>query len=735
MSEEVKKEKGWSESIQHSLLKILEDIEREDEYIRQRMLRECKQNELYWHGFQYIFWDERISDFRIPTHDVMEQVASREEVKFIYDYVVNIFKAHGLSIIAALSAEIPGVPFSPMDADSAQDTIAARKAESLGKIIQKYNKSKLLFYHALFTLYTNHFVAAYNCYERDEELGTVEIPKFEKRKEKITPDAYNCQECDFSSEQELVSCPECSGELKFEEGETATIPTKVGMEEIERGMERIKIKGTLNVKISTYAADQAACGYLIDYSDQHFAWLRREYKNIDRDKLSVSSTDNFERIARMPSIGRLYSDSYLQSLLTLKRVWLRPWMYDILDKKEAAELNKEFPKGVYFAVVDSGSSVFAEARAEKLDDHWSITKGDLSRAVHGDPLGKPLIPLQDLENMVANLLTESLEHSVPATFADPDILDFETYSKQEVLPGAIYPAKASLVNPNRRMEDYFFTLKTSTLPKEGVDFDRIIETKAQFVVGAFPSIFGGPQIQGSKTLGEYQESRQYALQRLSIPYQLLFFWWSDVIYKSVKDYIRNMIVDEKHTVTVQDGKFESVSLLMDTFTLGHFSLLIPESAVDLPISFSQKRATMQQIIQLNSDVLNQFLFSPENRKVTLRFLGMEELSDLDSNQTMKQLMEIEELLKSESIISEETGEEVSSVSIETEVDDAEIHLRVIKTFASSPSGQEHKKQNPGGYKNLLLHGREHKLYLEQEMMKQLAMQNQPVGEPENANNI
>src|SRR5947207_7301285 len=103
--------KEVSESNQQSLIEILKNIEEEDSYIRQRMSRECKQNELYWHGFQYIFWDERVQDFRIPTHDVMEQVSSREEVKFIYDYVVNIFKAHGLSIIAALSSEIPGVPF------------------------------------------------------------------------------------------------------------------------------------------------------------------------------------------------------------------------------------------------------------------------------------------------------------------------------------------------------------------------------------------------------------------------------------------------------------------------------------------------------------------------------------------------------------------------------------------------------------------------------------------------
>lgn len=711
-----------SETCQKALLHILEEIEKEDDYIRQRLLREAKQNELYWHQFQYLFWDERVQDYRIPTQDVIEQFSSREEIKFIYDYVVNIFKAHGLSIIAALSAEIPGVPFSPMNAESAEDKEAAQQAEELGKIIQRSNRAKLIFYHALFTLYTNHYVVAYNCFKRNKDKygGVIEIPKFEKKKSK-GPDSYSCpgEDCDFESEEKLQECPHCGGPLDYKEGEEIENLEKVGVDEVERGMEEITIKGTLNWKIPLYASNQDACGYAIEYCDAHYAWLRKNFPSINREKLTNrGATDNFEKIARMPSTGGMYSDSYTQSLLTLKRVWLRPWMYDLLnDENEIKELNEKYPSGVYFAAVDCGSMEFAEGRPEMLDDHITITKGDLSRTIHGDPLGKPLIPLQDLENMVANLLTESLEHSVPSTFADPEILDFEVYSKQEVLPGMVYPSKTSLTNPNRTMEDYFYTMKTSTLPKEGVDFDRIVESKAQFVVGAFPSIFGGPQTQGSKTLGEYQESRGYALQRLSIPYQLLFFWWADVIYKCVKDYIKNMVADEKHTIQITDKKFDTVELLKDSFAEGRFELLIPEAATDLPVSYSQKRTTLQQMVQLNSDILNEFLFSPENRAITLRYLGLEELTDLDGNETMKQLVEIEQLLKEEPIIGPD-GMEAPSVPVEMDIDDPEIHLRVIKSFAAGRSGRWHKKNNPNGYKNMLLHGKAHKMLMMQEMMMQ-----------------
>jgi len=42
----------YSESIQKSLLQILKEAEKEDEYVYQRLIREAKLHELYWNGFQ-----------------------------------------------------------------------------------------------------------------------------------------------------------------------------------------------------------------------------------------------------------------------------------------------------------------------------------------------------------------------------------------------------------------------------------------------------------------------------------------------------------------------------------------------------------------------------------------------------------------------------------------------------------------------------------------------------------
>lgn len=705
--------KDIKESIKKSLVFLLDKCELEDLYIRQRMLREAKQLELYWHGFQFIFWDEREQDFRIPTHEALEELSTREDTKYIYDYVVNVFKAHGLSIIAALSADVPSVPFSPRNPDEIEDVLAAKKAEELGKVIMKANRAKLLFYHALFTLYTNHYVLSYNYYERDKKYGTTDIPNYKKKKIKGN-DYFQCEDCGFITEEKPESglCKDCAAELTQKEGEEQEQMVQDGTKEENLGMSKIRVRGTLNTKIPLWAADQDACGYIIDYYDQHYSYLRYIYPDL-RDKIDEqNSTDNFERIMRMPTLGRLYSDTYLSSLQTLKRVWLRPHMFEMLDKEDAKELKDEYPNGVHFAYIGDTNSIdlLAEAEPSNMDDCWTIAKGDLSRAVHGDPLGKPALGLQDVENMVTNLMIESMEHSIPSTFADPEILDFDKYSHQEVVPGAVYPTKEGM-SSQKAIGDYFYTLQTSTLPKESVDFDAIVQSKTQFVLGAFPSIFGGPQTEGSKTLGEYQESRSYALQRLSIPYQMLFFWWADTIYKGVKIHIVEMIDEEVHTSQNIDGKYVCVKLLADYFTKGRFNQVIPESAVDLPVSFSQKKSTLQQMIQLNNDTLMQYLFSPENRRITLRYLGMEEFSDMDSNQSIKQMIEIDEM---------QTG----PVGIDQFLDDHDIHLRIIKNFASSAYGQEVRKDMPEWYNNMMQHGQLHY----QALQDNIAMQQQKQAE-------
>ena len=86
---------SFAQEVQEALKSLLDKCELEDQVVRLRHVYEAKRNDLYWHGFQHIFWDSINMEFRIPTHEVLAGLGStREEATFVYDYVTNVFKAH-----------------------------------------------------------------------------------------------------------------------------------------------------------------------------------------------------------------------------------------------------------------------------------------------------------------------------------------------------------------------------------------------------------------------------------------------------------------------------------------------------------------------------------------------------------------------------------------------------------------------------------------------------------------
>src|SRR3972149_2719158 len=139
------------EIVDNALKKLLEDAEREDSSVRDNLVREAKRNDLFWHGLQHIFWDSIAMDWRIPTHEDLRNLSNvSEEADFLYDYVINIIKPHGESIIAALSSDIPSVRFKPFDPEKSTDISSAKTANSISEKIAQDNNDKLLFMHSLF---------------------------------------------------------------------------------------------------------------------------------------------------------------------------------------------------------------------------------------------------------------------------------------------------------------------------------------------------------------------------------------------------------------------------------------------------------------------------------------------------------------------------------------------------------------------------------------------------------
>src|SRR6266404_7420676 len=107
-------EKKLTKELEDSLRDIITSCEREDSETRKRMIKSWKKNEEFWHGMQHLFWSDRDQSWRSPSDVNFRDEFSDEELEELgsfYDYVVDIFKAHGESIIAALAAQIPALRF------------------------------------------------------------------------------------------------------------------------------------------------------------------------------------------------------------------------------------------------------------------------------------------------------------------------------------------------------------------------------------------------------------------------------------------------------------------------------------------------------------------------------------------------------------------------------------------------------------------------------------------------
>ena len=75
--------------------------------------------------------------------------------------MINVYGAHGKSIIAALGIKLPNVQFLPEDADVTEDINTAKAHGKIAEIIKRHNDAPMLFLKTLFLLYNQGVVAAY----------------------------------------------------------------------------------------------------------------------------------------------------------------------------------------------------------------------------------------------------------------------------------------------------------------------------------------------------------------------------------------------------------------------------------------------------------------------------------------------------------------------------------------------------------------------------------------------
>lgn len=726
---------------------LVESYIRDEEFVRDNQLRIARRNECYWRNHQDIWWDAEAKDWR-NLSEASEFLDDFDSEGLIERSYVNIFKAHGESIIAALSNGVPSTRFLPEDANNVEDIYSAEAFSKLADYLRKNNKAKALLIEMLVTLWNEPFVAIYNYTVKDERYGT--FPKPVNGFLSVKTTRAICSACGEVLEEDTLPAeaveedyvPNDSTNLQGQPAicpncQTTTIPVEETEDVVEEGVVDYeaapktklfqKCFGVTNVTIPAYAKSIEEAPYLILDEDISKA-LAMELYDLKDEPQDTEDTDILYRWARNNQDYRGQTPKYVA---TVRKAWLRPWAFNrIADEDERAELKRLFPEGLLATFIGRD---LIQVESQKLDDHWTISKNPLYKHLAGDALGTPLIPLQDTTNEIFNLSRDTIAHGISETFVESGVLDLNNYGSQQAKPGNI---TSTLIASQKSLGESFFQTRPATLSGEVGVFSEKVEKQSQFVSGAFPSIYGGSLENSGGTLGEYQESRNQALQRLQLVWALICNTWSEMEYKSIQDFVANSDYD------IQDvnksGNGYSVTWIKRAQLTGKVTCLEPEANEAFPVSWSQKKGVIDSLLQMKDEFINSILSHPENIDDIARVYGMGGLYIPGADDRSKQLAEIAELVKGapSQEVDQMTGAPmlIPSVPTEPDVDNPSIHMETCRAWLVSETGQAAKRENQQGYLNVLAHLKMHEMDM-QAKMQQMAPANpeqEMQGPPEGA---
>lgn len=753
------------EFLERLVTSIVNSIDVQERPSREVLVRLWKYMDLLWSGITSYYWSSQTAQWRPITYDDLKGISDTVEFDpSLLNKNVNLIRPYGESLVGVLTTTLPRTKYFPADADKVEDINTAKVSSIIEKRIVSDNFMKIKIIEVLVKLFNGGFAAAYNYSHISPEYGIYKKPiEVAKSYETTSLQCSSCGVAISSDKKELkentenietgldepineeqsndtpevqeATCPSCREMNPPIVNTENSIEYETQFKDVPKSRQLIKIYGPLNIKIPVKASCKEEVLWLILEEELHESQARSMYPEYwDQIQGGDAAADlTLDRYARaqyesMAETGIHY--------VTMRKVWLRPSAYPLIGNKEEYEqLLSEYPKGLV-AVFAGNTYLFCEESV--LDEHWTLTFNPLYNRVYGDPLGKALVPLQEVANEIYQLEVDTFKHSIPQLFADPAVVDFEAYAQSEARAGQLYPLKPG--SPGRNIGESFFETRSATLPKEVADLDAKQDRLFQFISGILPPVFGGPSA-GSKTLGEYEQSKNQALQRLGIVWTIVNVMYSELMAKSVKAYRKGLLEDEFIVEAQGDGSFINTWIRKADAVDGEVGKVEPEVGEEFPISWSQKKANLLELLNLNNDMVTSILFHPENIHDIVTYLGMDDLYVPGDEQRNLQLGEIAKIvaqtkdlmtqmkrLESEGIPVDPTLLTPPTVPINMMVDDHAIHSEIIKAFLSGITGQELNENLPLAYAGISMH-----LQMHQEVLMQQEMEAMTNADP-NANN-
>lgn len=559
----------------------------------------------------------------------------------LYAHNDNIYQTFLMIFIAALMVDLGKVRYQPADAQDDQDLEIANKASTIQAFNERKNKIAALHQLKLLYLWTCGGFFRYTRYTIDQKkAGTSLVPQYENRPTKVTPDGFLCPNCGnfnkdtglspFSSKMVCSKCGMSISQKDWYEGQMLDLPVKVAEIEQANGMTAFTICNGLMVDVNPDALDDPiADTEILDYTiELSAAKIRAAYPAMYAaiaasmgSDAAVDGDASKRGRSQQTTPGSNARAITTEGLCSYSRCWIDVVAFNELDDQELAkELTARYPKGC--KLVLCGQDTFLDAVNEAKEDHWTWCGTIKGLGAYPFAAGKVVMDVQERVTKIVNKIEAYADRiAFGAGFFDADAIDGNALQNKIATPGNLTGVSRTDEETGQRtpMADLFHHFTFNPDPEIWKYADNLT-TRAQFLCGVMPQVFGGSDKHVETAAGQ-EQALNTALGRLKQYIDQMRMEDADAARLSVRCSVDNMdeeikIVEEGETA----GSWKTIRMLKAELAGDFFTY--PETDAGFPATYQEIQARLMQLLAQNQKmpIVAQMLSDPKIQRVMAQYL-------------------------------------------------------------------------------------------------------------------
>lgn len=643
--------------------------------------------------------------------------AGQDESASYADYNFDLMKTYGKKFVAVLGQR----PFYnnkalPDDPQSESDLRASRQADLLIQLLRSWWNVKLLNLRLAYFCWKAGTVFGMTRWIADaNKYGFNEMPVVEPRPVTIDEGGFACFACGTTSVSmrtveipdetgEMIPntvCPSCGGPLTnadYREPVSVNIPAETGIKKYANGRVELHLKTGLRVTVPFNAEDLPDTPYVMEESEENKGLLMELYGQGLEKKIGSGTPEapysgdgtrmlgQTVRSATQSLIGSARAKS--SSLWNFRRVWIRPYMYNLVkDEGKKKTLKEKFPDGMKIIRVEG---VLVDLANENLDDFFSTCQPDVSDYLWTDGVMWGVMGHQDAWNNALNLAVEHLERGLPTYLADPDLIDVDAYNDRPFRPQEMIAAKPG---SSVSLDNGVKMLPPATFPNQLQQLTGVIEQNVQSHTGVLPNLYGGGA--PTETADQARNQLNQALMQLGTTGEHMTQFWVDAHTNAIWEIAR-------HAVGPMQVSGETVDF--EALKSGNWHI---EGEIGIPRSFGERKDALMQIVSQNPQLAQALrVDDPVNIGAVSTYLDLPDLKNPDEDLRIAVNGIVDQLLKGEAVQGPD-GMQHASIPFDSIVFDPTKTMAIVRDYLISGPGQ--KQQGSPGYDNV-------KAFLQEAMM-------------------